>query len=53
MPQWALYAAVDAVKVALELANIIAAGMLCWTLQMPLRARIQVVAIFALRLLQV
>ncbi|KAK5115626.1 hypothetical protein LTR85_009797 [Meristemomyces frigidus] len=49
--RWALYASVDAVKAVLELANIAPAGMLCWTLQMPLRPKIQIVATFSIRLL--
>ncbi|KAK5713837.1 hypothetical protein LTR17_017412 [Elasticomyces elasticus] len=48
---WALYATTSAVFSALELANVLAATFVVWRLHMPLCPKIQVVALFALRLL--
>jgi len=46
-----MYAAIEVVKTALEFANIVAAVVLLWSLQMPLRPKLTVVTAFALRLL--
>ncbi|KAK5701539.1 hypothetical protein LTR97_004354 [Elasticomyces elasticus] len=48
---WALYATTSVAFSALELANVLAATNVVWRLHMPLCPKIQVVTLFALRLL--
>lgn len=51
--QWAMYASIDVVKCVLELANVVAAVITCWDLQMPLKPKLQITAAFSVRLLSV
>ena len=53
LTKWAMYTTIEIVKIALELANILTAVALIWSLQMPLRPRLMVLAAFAIRLLYV